>query len=193
MQTAGDTPIHLSTPRLILRLGEPADVEAILDYYRRNAEFFAPTSPPRPADFVTAAYWHARLVRDAADAVAQKSLRLFLFGRGDPARVIGTASLSEIVRMPLHACYLGYALDEREQGKGLMHEALQAVIDHAFHAMNLHRLIAGYVPTNQRSARVLRRLGFVIEGYARDYLYVNGAWHDHVLTGLVNPDWRDPT
>jgi ribosomal-protein-alanine N-acetyltransferase len=38
-----------------------------------------------------------------------------------------------------------------------------------------------------RSGRLLGRLGFVIEGYARDYLLVNGRWEDHVLTSLINP------
>ncbi len=184
--------VVLTTSRLTLRVGRPADVPAILDYYRRNAGFFEPTSPRRPADFLSADHWNARLARDAAEAAARKSLRLLLFCRDDPARLTGTVSLSEIVGMPLFACYLGYALDEHAQGRGLMHEALLAVIQHAFRVLNLHRLIAGYVPTNERSGRVLRRLGFVIEGYARDYLYVGGRWCDHVLTGLVNPDWRDP-
>ena len=37
---------------------------------------------------------------------------------------------------------------------------------------------------------LLRRLGFVVEGYARDYLFLNGQWRDHVMTSLTNPDWR---
>ena len=48
--------------------------------------------------------------------------------------------------------------------------------------------MANYVPTNERSGRVLRRLGFVVEGYARDYLFIGGAWRDH-----VSPDPARPT
>jgi ribosomal-protein-alanine N-acetyltransferase len=37
-----------------------------------------------------------------------------------------------------------------------------------------------------RSGRLLRALGFVVEGYARDYLQINGRWEDHILTSLTN-------
>jgi ribosomal-protein-alanine N-acetyltransferase len=71
-------------------------------------------------------------------------------------------------------------------GQGIIKEALGAVIQHAFEVLRLHRIMANYVPTNQRSARVLARQGFSIEGYARAYLFIDGAWQDHVLTSLTN-------
>ena len=46
------------------------------------------------------------------------------------------------------------------------------------------------MPTNERSARLLRRLGFAVEGYARDYLLLDGQWRDHVMTALINRDWK---
>jgi [ribosomal protein S5]-alanine N-acetyltransferase len=39
---------------------------------------------------------------------------------------------------------------------------------------------------------LLNRLGFIPEGYARNYLRINGEWRDHVLTSLTNPNWRAP-
>ena len=68
-----------------------------------------------------------------------------------------------------------------------MHEALQATIGHAFDAMRLHRIQASYLPANIRSARLLRKLGFRREGLAPQYLYIDGAWRDHVITALLNP------
>jgi [ribosomal protein S5]-alanine N-acetyltransferase len=71
-----------------------------------------------------------------------------------------------------------------------MREALQAGIRHVFGELNMHRIQANYVPWNRRSGGLLRRLGFSVEGYARDYLYLDGEWQDHVLTSLTNPHWR---
>lgn len=70
-----------------------------------------------------------------------------------------------------------------------MEEALRAAIRYAFADLRLHRVMANYMPANERSGRVLRRLGFTVEGYARDYLRIAGAWEDHVLTSFTNPDW----
>jgi hypothetical protein len=53
-----------------------------------------------------------------------------------------------------------------------------------------HKIMANYMPSNNRSAAVLRRCGFTVEGLARDYLRINGEWRDHVLTSRINPQWR---
>jgi ribosomal-protein-alanine N-acetyltransferase len=96
------------------------------------------------------------------------------------------------VRGALHGATLGYGLSAQHQGQGYMTEAGQRLVAYAFDDLNLHRLMANYMPHNQRSANVLKRLGFAIEGIARDYLFINGQWQDHVLTSLVNPSWQMP-
>lgn len=73
-----------------------------------------------------------------------------------------------------------------------MAEILAEALSFAFNTLKLHRIMANYVPTNERSARLLKRLGFAIEGYAKDYLYLDGTWKDHVLTSLTNPNWVPP-
>ena len=105
--------------------------------------------------------------------------------------MIGKVNLTQVARGPFQACYLGYAIDQEEQGKGKMFEATKLAIDYALHELQLHRIMANYLPTNERSARLLRRLGFVVEGYARDYLYINGAWRDHILASLTNLNWSE--
>jgi ribosomal-protein-alanine N-acetyltransferase len=129
-----------------------------------------------------------RRARTAYAAGTALALRLYL--ADDPERMVGDVSLTNIARGPFQACYLGYRLDRQSEGRGLMSEALKAVIAHAFGALKLHRIMANYVPTNERSARVLRRLGFVVEGYARDYLFLEGRWKDHCLTSLTNSAHR---
>lgn len=79
------------------------------------------------------------------------------------------------------------AVADAATGKGLMHEALVAAISHVFEVHKLHRIMANYQPNNQRSEKLLCRLGFEREGLAKRYLKINGLWADHVLSSLINP------
>jgi ribosomal-protein-alanine N-acetyltransferase len=45
--------------------------------------------------------------------------------------------------------------------------------------------MANYMPRNDRSGRLLGRLGFEKEGYAKRYLKIEGLWEDHVLTAKI--------
>jgi [ribosomal protein S5]-alanine N-acetyltransferase len=106
--------------------------------------------------------------------------------------IVGHCNFSNFVRGAFQACMLGYSVDHRHQGEGLMTEALRAAIAFVFAELRLHRIMANYVPTNERSGALLRRLGFSVEGYARDYLYIHDGWKDHVLTAITNPAPVEP-
>ncbi len=156
-----------------------------------NRDHLAPWDPVRSEEYFTIEHWRRELAGALTQALDGSSVRLILTLRNEPtAAVQGTCTVSNIVRGPFQAAYLGYALDRRAVGSGLMTEALTAVIQYCFDQLNLHRLMANYMPTNVRSASLLRRLGFVPEGYARDYLLLAGRWQDHVLTALTNDHWR---
>ena len=103
--------------------------------------------------------------------------------------IIGFCNFSQIVRGPFQACYLGYHIDVAEEGKGLMSEAVQRAIQYMFEKQNMHRIMANYMPSNQRSGKLLQKLGFMIEGRAEKYLLINGQWEDHILTSLTNAKW----
>ena len=88
---------------------------------------------------------------------------------------------------------VGYQIDREFEGRGLMREALSTAIDELFSPhVNLHRVQANVRPENVRSLGLLERLGFVREGLARDYLYIDGAWRDHVTTARLNPAFVKP-
>lgn len=166
------------------------DAPAIARYYRENAEFLAPTSPSRPGDFTSETQWLAKIAEYRADFEHDRALRFFLFDLSDDRTVLGSIGFTNFMRGPLQACYLGYALSESNEGQGLMTEALPPAIRYVFDELRLHRIMAGHLPENERSARLLKRLGFAIEGRARDYLLIHGSWRDHVLTSLVNLEWK---
>jgi ribosomal-protein-alanine N-acetyltransferase len=181
----------ITTPRLTLRLATPQDVPGIVRYFGENRAFLGPWEPRRAERFYTDAFWAEQVERNRDEAAADRSLRLFIFPNDAPGEVIGTVGFTEFVRGIFQACYLGYGLSAAREGLGLMREALRAAIAHAFGPMRMNRIMANYVPHNRRSGNLLKALGFQVEGYARDYLRIDGRWEDHVLTSLTNPDWSD--
>ena len=183
--------VVIETGRLLLMAPATDHALALRDYMARNRDHFAPYLPPLPDGLHTLEFWYERLAAWREESASDQSLRLLLVERGGNERaLIGDCAFTNIVRGPFQACHLGYKLDRQFVGRGLMREALGGAIAHAFAALKLHRIMANYQPTNERSGRLLRRLGFTIEGYARDYLFLNGAWRDHILTSLVNPNLR---
>jgi [ribosomal protein S5]-alanine N-acetyltransferase len=180
---------HLSIDRFSVRLGLVDDAGAVADFYSRNRAHLAATSPLRADGFYTEAYWQAALAGAELGFQADRQMHCCLF---DGARVVGIVNLSNFVRGAFHACYLGYSIDAELQGRGLMLQAVGGVVEHAFDALGMHRVMANYLPENTRSARLLERLGFEREGVAKKYLLIAGEWRDHVLTARVNDAWTPP-
>ena len=183
---------YLETERLVLWMPDSKSASAVADYYRRNAEFLSPWDPPRPQGFVTESYWRDRLRRNAADFVQGCSVRVMVREKQDPRTVYGSINLTNIIRGAMFAGTLGYALDRSREGRGYMTEALAEFVRFSFHDLGLRRLMAGFRPENTKSARVLEKLGFLREGYAKEYLFIDGAWRDHVLCSVTNPDFHFP-
>ena len=179
---------RIETQRLVLTMLSPESADRAVLYWRENREHIARWQPPRPPDFETAGFWRDRLQRSLDEHAADRSMRLVMLRREDePGPILGWVSFTEIARGATQLCWLGYNIDGRLQGQGLMYEALSAAVPWVFANLGLHRILAGYEPINERSGRLLRRLGFAVEGYARDYIYIAGAWRDQVIAAVVNP------
>lgn len=179
---------RIESARLVCTIPPPRAAPRLLAYAIENEQHLARWEPPRPEAYFTEGFWHRRLEMNHDEHAADQSLRLAILRRDRPeGPLVGHLNFNTIVRGAFQACTLGYSLDHRMEGQGFLSEALAVTIPFVFRDLGLHRIQANYVPTNERSARVLRRAGFVVEGYARDYLYVGGAWRDHVLTSLTSP------
>lgn len=182
--------VRIETDRLILRLPAPSEAERALGFYQQNFDHLDRWTSPWPDGHFTADYWVRQLARNRQDLEADRSCRMFAFDQGDDdGPAVGICNFSNFVRGRFQACHLGYAIAEDREGKGLMREAVEAAVAFAFapEGLNLHRVMANFRTDNPRSGHLLERLGFVVEGTAKDYLYLDGAWRDHVLTALVNP------
>lgn len=184
---------ELATGRLAVRLGRPGMEEAMARFLCENFEGHLDRwSPPTTPAFFGAAFWAERLAVAVEEFHAGRSARFVMQPKGPlEGPIIGTCNYTNIVRGPFQACHLGYQIARAHEGQGLMTEALRATNAFMFDVLRLHRIMANYRPENARSARVLERLGFAREGVARDFLFIDGAWRDHVLTALVHPAY-DP-
>jgi ribosomal-protein-alanine N-acetyltransferase len=182
----------IETERLVIRLAETADVPEIIRYYRENRDHLQPFSPVFAPDFLDEALWLDQVRNRAPETAAGAGFRAFLFPRATPSWIIGNLNLTQVHRGAFQSCVLGYNLAAGEQGKGYMTEAVRAAVAFAFDTWKLHRVAANYMPRNTRSAAVLERCGFKIEGRAPAYLLINGRWEDHVLTAITNPSWASP-
>jgi len=190
--TGGRRDHVLLTERLRLAMPQPGDESALCRYLLENRAHLESMGPERPEEFYTERHWAQRLPKMAEQHESGAAARFFVFRQEAPDEIVGQANLFHIARESFQCATLGYAVAKAHQGKGFATEACGALVRFAFDALNLHRVQAGHLPENLKSAAVLRKLGFVPEGYARDYLYFHGRWRDHVLVARTNPDWKDP-
>lgn len=169
-----------------IKLSSVKDARAIAQYYLDNEKHLAPWEPRRTPGSHAPEVWAERLGFREKE---QREGRGYYFLTYDNKRraVIATCSLTGVVRGPVEACYMGYSVDRHYEGQGVMKQLCSHVIDYAFNTVELHRIMANYMPNNERSGNLLRKLGFEREGYAKQYLRINGRWQDHVLTALINP------
>jgi [ribosomal protein S5]-alanine N-acetyltransferase len=104
--------------------------------------------------------------------------------------IIGAISLSQIFRGGFQSAYLGYHVGAQYAGQGYMTEALQLVLRYAFKDLKLHRLEANIQPGNVASIALVKRAGFVLEGYSARYLKVCGRWRDHERWAILFDNWN---
>jgi ribosomal-protein-alanine N-acetyltransferase len=178
---------ELRTPRTRIRLADEADAPAFLRYRNDNREHLAPWEPLRDPSFYTLDHCALTIVQGREAASQGRGYPLLVLDP-DEESILATFTFANVVRGAFQACHLGYGVAARAQGQGLMQEALQAGLDWAFGELDLHRVMANHMPRNERSARLLARLGFEREGYARRYLQIAGVWEDHVLTARIRAD-----
>ena len=177
----------LRSERCLLGIPSVEGAGAVLDYYLRNREHLEPWEPARPTAFYSPAFWEAHLRHNFEDFRQGTSFRAVVTLQEEPGRVVGAANLSNIARGVFLSCHLGYSFDGPAGGQGLATEAVGRLVQHAFEGLGLHRVQAAYIPENVRSERLLTRLGFEREGLAEQYLFIGGAWRDHVLTARRAP------
>jgi ribosomal-protein-alanine N-acetyltransferase len=115
---------------------------------------------------------------------------LFSFVILHDGAVAGDLNLTQVIRGPEESANVGLLVDRDHRGQGVATAAIALACRLAFEELALHRLQAGIQPTNLASQKAFIRSGFERIGLARGYLFVNGAWRDHLLFQKLAPDSR---
>ena len=175
---------ELRTERLLLRPLAMSDSSAYLDIF---------------SDARTLQYWSNEPIcnlKEAESLIQQdiewsESKNCICLGvaLSDSNLLIGKITLFQLNEQNRRA-EIGYILDRRQWGKGYMKEAVGWLLAYAFDVLKLHRLEADTDPQNLPSLALLEKFGFSREGRFRDRWWVHGKWHDSVMLGLLEKDYR---
>ncbi len=176
--------VYLRTPQM-------GDYPAWVSLREESRAFLTPWEPTWPLDDLTRASFRRRIRRYIQDIREDSAYPFFVF-RADDAAFLGGITLSNVRRGVTQSTSLGYWIGESHARQGFMTAAVRAVVPFVFDQLRLHRLEAACLPSNAASIRLLEKVGFTREGFARRYLRINGVWQDHFLYAMLSEDPRPP-
>lgn len=172
-----------------LRPPEMGDYDAWASLRLESRHFLEPWEPVWPADEHSRSSYRARMRRYSRDVRSDMGYPFFVF-HAETGRLLGGLTIGQIRRGVSQTASLGYWMGQPHAGKGYMTRAVRAVAPHVFERLGLRRIEAACLPENAASIRLLEKVGFTREGYARSYLCIAGAWRDHLLYALLHDDLK---
>lgn len=164
----------------------PDNAQEMLDYYIRNFNHLKEFEPQKDRSFYTYEVQYSILMESYKQLIDGTGIDLGIFKDN---KIIGKIRISNIVYGVFRNAFIGYSIDENEQGKGYMKEAVKLVLKYAFSELELHRIEATAMVENTKSQRVLRSCGFKELGISEKYLFINGEWKDHVVFYNINSEY----
>ena len=100
-------------------------------------------------------------------------------------RFAGQLTVTNITGGSARWAQIGYWVDERYAGQGVMPTAVALVTDYCLFELDLHRVEVAIRPENTASLRVVEKLGLEQVGYAPRFLHIDGAWRDHRIFAVT--------
>jgi len=191
---------RIKTKRTMLTILQYYEYQLLIDYYQKNSAHLAPWEPQREPEYFNPTQVKRRLLESNELFAVGGAVHFVAFALDEQAcsgidenrsEIIAVCNFTNVIKGSFQACNLGYSIAGEHQGKGLMKEILTAGIGYMFTELNLHRIMANYIPTNTRSGQLLSSLGFEEEGLAKSYLKIDGQWQDHCLTSKINHEYLD--
>ena len=184
-------PATVEGPRLVLRPMRLRDKAEWTALRRANASWLAPWDATVPDGTGYPANFAAMVSSQNRAARNGQCLPWAITLPNDYARrapIVGQLTVSSIMWGAARSGSIGYWVDVRHAGRGLVPEAVAMAVDHCFGALGLHRIEVNIRPENAPSLRVVEKLGFRDEGLRKDYLHIDGQWADHRTFALTSEE-----
>jgi ribosomal-protein-alanine N-acetyltransferase len=178
----------LIATRVLLRPPRALDWKEWVSVRSSNEAYLKPFEPTWSKDYKSKRYFKKTLAMQTYSWKADHRYCFLIFKTSNNT-LIGGININNVCRGSAQFASLGYWIDKHHEGHGYMFEAASLVLNFLFLSLKLHRVNASCVLRNDRSRKLLEKLGFNYEGKAEKYLSINGAWEDHYLYGLNIEDW----
>jgi [ribosomal protein S5]-alanine N-acetyltransferase len=186
-------PAVLADGPVVLRPYRRSDARAWAEVRIANQKWLAPweSAPPGPWAEMNSARAYMYVYRDMKRAARRGESMPFaicLRTENGKDRLVGHLNLGNIVRRAFSSAYVGYWVDSRVAGRGIIPTALALAVDHAFGPAGLHRVEVNIRPENGPSRRVVEKLGFREEAYHPRYMHIDGTWRDHLGYAMTSEE-----
>ncbi|TQR19485.1 GNAT family N-acetyltransferase [Psychrobacillus vulpis] len=117
----------------------------------------------------------------------KRSIRWGIFWK-ETSELVGTVGLNNL-QLSQKRTEIGYDLLPSYWRKGIVSEAVEAVVRYCFEELDLYRIAAVTFTENESSYKLLLKLGFQKEGMLRGYIYQNDKSNDTFVFSLIKPEW----
>lgn len=169
----------LQTERLILRPVQPDDAEAMFDYLRDEETVRFITVPP------------VKTVTEVLENSIQSYFMLDPIGKWAivyDQKMVGTIDLR--LNEAHRQAEIGYVLNKRYWGQGIMPEAAQAILAVGFDQLQLVRIFSEHDTRNPKSGRVMTKIGMQQEGVALKSQIIKGEIVDMVHYAITDTQYK---
>jgi len=171
----------LYTKRLLLRPVTKADANEVFTL-RSDSNVMKYIDRPRATTIDDA----LNLIQKIENGITNNEGIAWALTLKENTTLIGIISFHRIEKENYRA-EIGYLLASGFHRKGLMQEAVTAVLDYGFHTMKLHSVEAIINPANDISAKLLEKNGFAREAYFKENYYFNSRFLDSAVYSLLAP------
>src|ERR1700755_1824786 len=172
---------------VVLRAPQMSDHAEWAALREASRDFLTPWEPAWRADDLARSSFRRRIKSYSEYQRGDLGVAFFVFRKSDDV-LVGGLTLANIRRGCAQAGSLGYWMGAAFARQGYMTAAVGAVLPFAFGTLRLHRVEAACIPANTASVRLLEKAGFKREGFARQYLCIDGVWQDHLLYARCQDD-----